>query len=163
MREGVLAVLDALRTGIGAEAIGLFDDDRAETGAGRAQTPPNFWDAFGELPCAGLDWRAFYLELKTTRSVDLRCACEVGHRLHGFLLHGRWVLLLVAPPALAPGAAAVIASAVKALADKLPPARPEGTTGAGTPHPADDDGFADAPSRMPVGGAPLWWVRKARQ
>jgi hypothetical protein len=155
MREGVLAVLDALRTGIGAEAIGLFDDDRAELDDGRAQAPPNFWDAFGELPCAARDWRGFYLALKADRSVDLRCGCSVGHRLHGFLLHGRWVLLLVAPPALAPGAAVVIASAVKALADKLPPARPEPVTGAA--------GAADAPSRGLAGGAPLWWVRKARQ
>lgn len=161
MREGVLALLDALRAGSGAEAVGLFDDDRADGRAGRQ--PPNFWDAFGELPCAGLDWQGFYGALKSEGSVDLRCSCGVAHRLHGFLLHGRWVLLLVSPPVLAAGAPAVITSTLKALSAKLPPARPESGPGAAVVLDDDDDGFADGPSRVPASGAPLWWVRKARQ
>ena len=164
MREGVLAVLDALRTGIGAEAIGLFDDDRADSRAGgaeapRAHTPPNFWDAFGDLPCANLDWRSFYLKLKADQRVELSCACGAGHRLHGFLMHGRWVLLLVAPAALTASAPAVVASALKALADKLPPARPPQDE----IYQSDDDAFGDSGPRPASAGAPLWWVRKARQ
>ena len=163
MREGVLAVLDALRSGLGAEAIGLFDDDRAETDLqelSRSPVPPSFWDAFGELPCAGIDWRPFYLSLKAEGRAEGPCGCGAGHRLQGFMVHGRWALLMVAPPVLIPGAAAVVTSAVKALAEKLPPARTPKARQATADLVDVDDGFAEALPRDRGAGAPLWWVRR---
>lgn len=143
-REGVEAVLEALRDGIGAEAIGLFDDDRADPGAGRL----NFWNAFSdlELPCLNVEWDAWYRELESRQRVETGCACG-GHRLQGFLIHDRWALLLITPPALIPDAALAISSAFKALAEKLPPAMKRVRTGS-DPAPASP---------------PLWWVRKSRQ
>jgi hypothetical protein len=145
--ENVLALLEALRDGLGAQAVGLFDDDRA---APSGQPPPNFWDAFDERPCAEIDWDRWYQELRRDERVETTCGCGGAHHLYGFLIHRRWALLLVAPPVLPSAAAAVIASAVRALADRLPPGR----------EPADDVPVDRPP---PSGGGLLWWVRKAPQ
>ena len=158
VREGVVAVLDALRDGIGAEALGLFDDDRAELDAAGQPEQLNFWEAFGGLPCVQLDWARWYGALKADGRVESPCACGEGHRVQGFLIHERWALLVVAPATLSPGAAASILSSVKALTEKLPPAKkPAKKPALGEPElPVPDPGrFAS--------GAPLWWVRKTRQ
>ena len=123
-REGVIAVLDALRDGIGAGALGLFDDDRADLNPSPHAEQLNFWEAFGGLRCVELqDWGKWYVELKTNGRVETVCACGDGHKVHGFLIHDRWALLLVAPASLVPGAAAIISSGLKALAEKLPPGK----------------------------------------
>src|SRR5436190_24270499 len=102
--QGVLALLEALRDALGAQAVGLFDDDRGDpTGA---TSPPNFWEAFDEAPCAEIDWARWYGELRRHERVETTCGCGRAHHLCGFLLHGRWALLLVAPPVVAPGPAA---------------------------------------------------------
>jgi hypothetical protein len=148
--EGVLALLEALREALGAQAVGLFDDDRGDPGGGDA--PPSFWQAFDEPPCAEIDWARWYEALRRDERVETTCGCGGAHHLCGFLIHGRWALLLVAPPALSPHAAAAISSSVRALAARLPPARPR----------VLDDG-AEPPPRPPAAGGLLWWVRKARQ
>jgi hypothetical protein len=104
-RQEVMAVVDALRDGIGAEAVGLFDDDRAQLHASSHPAHPNFWEAFGGLPCLEGDWSSWYLELRTNKRVDTTCACGAGHRLCGYLVHDRWALLVVAHASLIPGAA----------------------------------------------------------
>jgi hypothetical protein len=150
-----MAVVDALRDGIGAEAVGLFDDDRAELHAASHPTHPNFWEAFGGLPCLDGDWSAFYLELRTNKRVETTCACGAGHRLCGYLVHDRWALLVVAHQALIPGAPTVAASALKVLSGMLPPARKREVAAqiiaaGGEPTPTQT-------------GIPVWWVRKMRQ
>jgi hypothetical protein len=147
--QGVLALLEALRDGLGAQGVGLFDDDRGDPSG--AASPPNFWDAFDERPCAEIDWDLWYRELRTNERVETTCGCGGAHHLCGFLIHGRWALLLIAPPALPASAAAAIASSVRALADKLPPARPPARS-----NPRDDRNDGAAP------GGLLWWVPKAR-
>jgi hypothetical protein len=144
--ERVLALLEALREGLGAQGVGLFDDDRAEAG----RQPPNFWDAFDQRPCAEIDWLTWYQALRADGRVETLCGCGGQHHLLGFLIHDRWALLVVAPPSLEAGLAAAIVSSVKALAAHLPPAMKPAH--AATEEPA------------PVGGGGLlWWVRKAPQ
>jgi hypothetical protein len=154
--EGVLALLEALRDGLGAEGVGLFDDDRAEPED--APSPPNFWDAFDDPACARLDWDAWYRALRGRERVETECGCG-RHRLHGFLIHGRWALLLALPPDPSVEGAAAIASSVKALAARLPPARDR-----------------EKPSLVAAGRAPgqtdaepvdpgepvMWWAAKGR-
>jgi len=151
-RERVTAVLDALREGLGAEAIGLFDDDRAESGPGGPRSAVDFWGAFDDLAlgCVNVDWPTWYAELRASESVETACACG-AHRLNGRVIHGRWVLLTVTPAAAAPGAALAVSSALTALAASLPPPRVR-------------SGFdQDAGEARPSAGTPLWWVRKARE
>jgi hypothetical protein len=147
--ESVLALLQALREGLGAQGVALFDDDRAEP----HRLPPNFWDAFEERPCAEIDWYHFYRDLRASERVDTTCGCGGAHRLLGFLIHDRWALLIVAPPSGQPGVAAAIASSVKALAAQLPPAREP----LALAEPEEERGPAAG------SGGLLWWVRKAPQ
>jgi hypothetical protein len=119
VREGVAAVLEALREGMGAEALGLFDDDRAEP---HDEAALNFWQAFTDLPCGALDWGPWYAELRGEKRAQTVCACGGGHQILGFLIHDRWALLVVAPPTLESGAVAALSSSLKALGEKLPPA-----------------------------------------
>lgn len=159
--ESVLALLEGLRNGLGAEGVGLFDDDRAErhppTLAGGSSGALNFWDAFDHRPCAAIDWDGWYEELKKTESVDTTCGCGGGHRLCGFLIHGRWALLLVVPPVLSSEGPAAIASSLRALAAKLPPAKSREEWEAIERYDGEP-----ATSRGPV-RAPVWWVRKPPQ
>jgi hypothetical protein len=120
--EGVLALLEALREGVGADGVGLFDDDRADPS--QQASLVNFWHAFDGKLCAAMNWDEWYRDLRENKRVETACVCGGAHHLHGFLIHDRWALLLVAPPALRIQGAAAVASSVKALADRLPPGRP---------------------------------------
>lgn len=156
--QSVLALLEALREGLGAQGVGLFDDDRADPG----RQPPNFWDAFEERPCAEIDWGSWYRQLRYTGRVETTCGCGGGHHLLGFLLHERWALLVVAPPSLDDSVAAAITSSVKALAAQLPPAKKSDPLRPPV-QPAADDDDGDR-SKSPAGtGNLLWWVRKGPQ
>ncbi|MES1171771.1 MAG: hypothetical protein ABUL77_00915 [Bacteroidota bacterium] len=155
--EGVLALLETLRTGLGAQNVGLFDDDRADPDPASTRGALNFWDAFGEPPCAAVDWEGWYRDLRRYGRVATTCGCGEGHHLCGFLIHGRWALLLVAPPALVSSGAAAIASSLRALADKLPPARTAAEW-------AVIARYEDEPAPPPSATAgPVWWVRKLPQ
>ena len=149
--ESVLALLEALREGLGAQGVGLFDDDRADPG----RQSPNFWDAFEERPCAEIDWTSWYRGLRQHQRVETTCGCGGNHHLLGFLIHDRWALLIVAPPSLEASVAAAIASSVKALAAQLPPARKP------DPHGPPAASIESEPAEH--GGALLWWVRKGPQ
>jgi len=155
--EGVLALLEALRKGAGAESAGLFDDDRADPVPGAGAGALNFWDAFDLPPCAAIDWDRWYWELKTNDRVETLCSCDQRHRLCGFLIHGRWGLLLVVPSSLPGDGAAAIASSLRALAAKLPPAQTNEERSAVSRY-QDDAGSAPG-----AAGGPAWWVRKRPQ
>ena len=152
--EGLLALLEALREGLGAQSVGLFDDDRAGPDPGSPRAGLNFWDAFGERPCAEIDWDGWYRALCREGRVATTCACGEAHHLCGFLIHGRWALLLVAPPELVSSGAAAIASSLRALADKLPPARTAAEWAVIGRH-------EEEPAAAT--GEPVWWVRKPPQ
>ena len=152
-REGVVAVLDALRDGVGAEAVGLFDDDRAPSPLSDAALPINCWEAFGGLPCVDLAWDDFYRALKQTGQVETVCACGGEHQVRGFLLHERWLLLVVTPSVLGPGGATSLSSAIKALRDKLPPAQR---------HDRETAAMIALAGPPPAASGQVWWVRKTR-
>ncbi len=157
--DGVAALLEVLRKGIGAESVGLFDDDRADPVPGAPGSALNFWDAFDLPPCAAIDWDRWYCEVKTHDRVETSCGCDPPHRLCGFLIHGRWVLLLVVPASLPGDGAAAFASSLRALAAKLPPARSEQERR----EIARYDGQPNAACASGASGAPAWWVRKLPQ
>jgi hypothetical protein len=155
---GVLALLEALRHGLGAESVGLFDDDRADPDpdAGSARGALNFWDSFGDRPCAEIEWDAWYRALRAQKRVDTTCHCGRAHRLCGFLIHDRWALMLVVPAVLPAAGAAAIASSLRALAERLPPAmtseeRRQASFG------SEDD---PSPPATMAAAVPVWWVRK---
>ena len=154
VRESVLALLEALREGLGVEGVGLFDDDRADSDPGAARGGLNFWEAFDGCSCAVLDWEGWYRDMRQEGRAATTCGCGEGHHLCGFLSHGRWVLLLAAPPALLSSSAVAIDSSLRALADKLPPA----------PAAAEREAIAlyqdDADRPSAATGSPVWWVRK---
>lgn len=141
-----MALLEALREGLGAVSVGLFDDDRGDPG--QEPSPPNFWQAFEEQACARIDWDDWYRQLRQDQRVETRCGCGADHQLCGFLIHDRWALLVVAPPTLHAGGAAATASSVRALAEKLPPGRPR--------DPATVTAAAGDPQV-------IWWVSKDPQ
>jgi hypothetical protein len=157
-----MALLEALRHALGADAVGLVDDDRADPDldAAAATSALNFWEAFDRQPCDEIDWDQWYRQLRTTERAEITCGCPGAHHLHGFLIHARWALLLVAPPVLDPSGAAAIASSLRALADRLPPARSaeEAEQIARYDSPSNDDAFA--PTATDPRG---WWVRKLPQ
>jgi hypothetical protein len=155
--ESVLALLQALRDGLGAQSVGLFDDDRADLDAGSPRGALNFWNAFDECCCAVVDWEGWYRDLREHGRAATTCGCGEAHHLCGFLIHGRWALLLVAPPALLSTGAAAIASSLRALADKLPPARAASEREAIARY--DDDPHR----RSAATDNPVWWVRKLPQ
>ncbi len=152
VREAVAAVLEALRESLTAEALGLFDDDRAD-GTG----PPglDFWQAFTDLPCCALDFAPFYASLRRDSRAESTCACGRGHQVLGYLIHDRWVLLLIAPPRLDSGAVAALSSSLRALGEKLPPGCKPALDGQQVPYLERE--------RAGGGGAPIWWVRNTRQ
>jgi len=166
--ESVLALLEALRKGAGAESAGLFDDDRADPVPGPGDGALNFWDAFDLPPCAAIDWEQWYRELKTNDRVETLCGCDQRHRLCGFLIHGRWGLLLMVPSSLPGAGAAAIASSVRALAAQLPPARTEQERSQISRYQDGDDTGKDTgkdtrSAGSSAAGGPAWWVRKRPQ
>ena len=96
----------------------------------------------------------WYRDLRKDGRVETACGCGEGHRVCGFLIHGRWALLLVAAATVNPGGPAAIASSLRALAAMLPPGR--------TPEEREllrkYDPEADVPPD--ASGRPVWWVRK---
>lgn len=157
----MLALLEALRQGLGAQSVGLFDDDRADPDPDSPRGALNFWDAFDQRPCGDIDWDRWYRDLRKHERVDTVCGCAEDHHLRGYLIHRRWALLLVAPLALPSGGATAIASSLKALAAKLPPDRSALERDAVNKYDRQLEppaGAADGPT-----GGPVWWVRKPPQ
>ena len=95
-----MGLLEALRNGFGADAAGLFDDDRADLELDARPGAINFWDSFGERGCAPADWESWYRTLRADGHIDSACRCAAPHHLHGSIINSRWILLVVVPPTL---------------------------------------------------------------
>jgi len=155
--QAVMGLLEALRMGFGADAAGLFDDDRAEDGDDGRAGAINFWDSFGERGCGPADWDGWYATLRGQGHVDGACRCGGAHRLYGSMINGRWALLVVVPAALPSGGQAAIASSLRALAERLPPAMtPEERRQLELARELDEA----VPAARTATDAPVWWIRK---
>src|SRR5262245_13065291 len=101
--ERVNAMLAALKEGVGATVVGIFDDDRGRLHATSEPGPEPFWDAFRELRCLSVDWAdSWYMELRSEKHVTAACSCG-GHVLRSLLIHGRWALLVLVDRTLGSG------------------------------------------------------------
>jgi len=150
-----MGLLEALRNGFGADAAGLFDDDRADRESAGRLGAINFWDSFGERGCAPLDWESWYQTLRSQGHIDSTCPCGGAHHLHGSMINGRWVLLVVVPSVLPKGGQAAVASSLRALSDRLPPAMTAEERRQLELARELDEALPPAPT-----DAPVWWVRK---
>ena len=152
-----MALLEALRNGFGADAAGLFDDDRADGEDGARSSALNLWDSFGEHACAPEAWESWYATLRAEGRVESACRCGRPHRLYGSMIHDRWALLVVVPPQLPNGGPAAIVSSLRALSERLPPAMtPDERRQLSLARELDE---AVPTARAPT-DAPVWWIRK---
>lgn len=150
-----MGLLEALRNGFGADAAGLFDDDRADLEPAERPGAINFWDSFGERSCAPMDWDSWYQRVRADGQIDTVCRCGGPHHLHGSIINGRWLLLVVVPRTLPNGGPAAVASSLRALSDRLPSVM--------TPEERRQMELAreldEALPPTPT-DAPVWWIRK---
>jgi hypothetical protein len=153
VEEQLESTLGALKEGIGAEAVAVFDDDRAGIYISGEASLAAFWDAFRTMPCLEVDWGSWYRDLRGSKRLATRCRCGRGHALFSFLIHERWALLVVAGGPLVPGAESVMASAAHVIAGLLPATRVKVPPGGGR-----GGGGGPGPARV---GIPLWWVLKS--
>src|SRR5262245_45987480 len=88
--------LRTIKKGMNARAVGVFDDDLATMYATTEASPEAFWDVFSTTPCWSFDRQRWYRELRSSAIGEVRheCACPVRHTTDGYLIHGRWVLMI---------------------------------------------------------------------
>jgi hypothetical protein len=144
----VKALLTALKVGIEASAAGVFDTRRGDMHASSEMTLAAFWDAFGVRDCWDVDWGDWDRELLASNRARVSCGCGV-HSVRAFLVHDRWVLLVLAGGPLMTGAETVISHALKILVHLLP----RGRAGRSAPPRPGGAGPAEL-------GIPVWWVRR---
>jgi len=149
----VREALVALEDGIGIVAAAVFDDDQAETYVSTQPTPEQFWEVFRGMGCSQ-SWDAWYRELRSVKHFTARCTCGGEHRLHGSLLHERWVVMILSAGPLAPFAEAVMSSAVQLIGRLLPRLRSR-------PHPSGGGKKGGGGGESARLGIPLWWALKS--
>src|SRR6185436_17518115 len=115
-------ILLALKEGLGAVAVGVFDNDRATIYLSSEPSAAAFWERLRELTCLELDWGAWYQALRESRHLTTSCSCG-AHGVHSLVLHERWVLMVVARAPLVTVTDLVMVSAAKVLAPLLASAR----------------------------------------
>ena len=67
LEDSVVGILVALKDGIGAAAVGVFDDDQGRMLVSTEFPPAAFWRAFKGLGC-GQPWDAWYRDLRTSKT-----------------------------------------------------------------------------------------------
>jgi hypothetical protein len=147
-------LLTALKEGIDAAAIGVFDGRRGDMHASSEMTLAAFWDTFSANDCWDVDWGDWDRELLTAKRAAVSCGCG-GHSVLAFLIHDRWALLVLARGSLITGAGAVVVTAVKILTRLLPATRSKGSVL--PPYGGGRGGGGSGPAEL---GIPVWWVRR---
>jgi hypothetical protein len=117
--SSIKKLLRALKTGIEATAIGVFDAQEGEIHACSEARHATFWEAFEGWRCMNADWGDWDRVLLTEKRARVVCGCG-AHALEAFVIHERWILLLLADRALVPGAAGVVTHALRLLGGLLP-------------------------------------------
>jgi hypothetical protein len=126
--------------------VGVFDDDLARLHETSERSNEAFWRPFKALRCLSLDWQAWYRELHWAKHRRQECGCGGRHVVHGVLIHGRWVLLVLSSGTAVPGAQALLISAVLSLARLLPAMRTRKPRRGGR-----------GPEHARI-GVPIWWL-----
>jgi len=143
----ITALLGALKEGIEARAIGLFDVRHGELRAANTVRTSGFWDAFAGIDCLEVDWGDWDRELLVSKRAVVRCACS-RHFVEAYLIHERWALIVLASGPLPSWAEAVIAHALALTTEMLP---------AGRGASAQARGAASGTAEL---GIPTWWSRR---
>jgi hypothetical protein len=151
--QEIKSLLVALKAGIEAEAVAVFDARRGDLHASSEATSATFWNAFGTSVCWDVDWGDWDRRLLTSMRSLVSCGCG-NHSVEARLIHGRWVLLVLADGPLVTGAESVVSHAVRILT-RLLPARGEG--GALPPSGGGRAGGAASPVEPEL---PAWWIRR---
>jgi hypothetical protein len=151
----IKALLEELKAGIEATVAGVFDGTHAWLHASSESSPGTFWAAFNDATCLRADWHEWDMELLADGSARVECQCG-AHTLQAFMLHKRWVLIVLAGGPLVPGARTIIDHALEVLKQLLPvlPARrsPAPPIGGAPPR-----GGGHGPAEL---GIPVGWIRK---
>ena len=151
----IKALLEALKGGIEATAVGVLDGARAWLHASSENSPGTFWAELNVLACLRPDWDSWEKDLMRLGRARVDCRCG-RHFVESFSIRGLWVVIVLGTDALAAGAEQVVMHALPILARLLPaagsktsPAPPAGGSGGG-------DG-GQGPAEL---GIPVWWIRK---
>jgi len=112
-------LLRALKGGIEATSIGVFDAQEGEILACSEPKPGAFLEAFESWRCMNADWGDWDRVLLAEKRARVICSCG-AHALEAFVIHERWILLLLADRALIPGASGVVTHALRLLGGLLP-------------------------------------------
>jgi hypothetical protein len=146
-------IVAALKDGIEAAGVGVFDDDCGVMFATSEASTKAFWNVLRGMACSR-NWGAWYRDLRTAKHMVAGCACGGEHALHAFVLLERWVVLVLFDGPPQPYADAVMASAMRLLGELLPSERIAGKP----PRRGPRGGGGGESARL---GIPLWWVRKS--
>jgi hypothetical protein len=121
-------LLRALKSGVEATVVGVFDAQEGEIHACSEPRGAAFWEAFEGWRCMNADWGDWDRALLIEKRARVICRCG-EHALEAFVVHDRWILLLLADGPLIPGAAGVVTHALRILSNLLPaPARETSAT-----------------------------------
>lgn len=153
LEDPVRQVVLALKDGIGATAVGVFDDDRGEMYETSEASPKAFWNILRGIACSR-NWGAWYRDLRSAKHLEAGCSCLAQHTLHAFLLFERWVILVLVEGRPAPYADAVMASAMRQFGKLLSSKRVKAVS----PKGGSRGGGGGEEPRL---GIPLWWVKKS--
>jgi hypothetical protein len=150
------AVLEALKTGIDAIVVGIFDGGRGWLHASSEKSPGTFWDSFHEIPCLEADWGDWDRELLASAYARVDCRCGT-HRIEAFMFHKRWILIVLSASRFVVGADRVVAHVLEILKHLLPAAPvgrlPSPPVGGGS------TGGGQGPAEL---GIPVWWIRDGK-
>jgi hypothetical protein len=144
----VVELLQALKLGVGARAVGVYDDDLGRLHASSEPSAEAFWSegvAVHRCLLQKVDWDGWYRELCWAKHRREQCDCAGQHALHGLFIHGRWSLLVVTVGAVPSVAPALMMSVALLLSRHLPRAR----------HPRRRGGRGPEHARV---GIPLRWL-----
>jgi hypothetical protein len=151
--QEIKALLTALKAGIEAEAVAVFDARRGDLHASSEATSATFWNAFGTSVCWDVDWGDWDRELLASKRSLVSCGCG-NHSVEARLIHERWVLLVLADGPLVTGAGSVVSHAVRILARLLPARREGGAL------PPSGGGRGVGGSGPAEHGGAAWWIRR---
>jgi hypothetical protein len=131
---------------MGIRSVAVFDGNFTNLYATSEESPDAFWDIFSTSPCWSFDHDAWQRELRSRGgSVCHECTCRIRHTADGYLLHDRWIVLIMFEASMPSETLEYVSVIPILLKDLLPKTRPRRRGGTGPLHASV--------------GIPVWWVR----